>query len=115
MICSLFPWLLPIISALLGGLIGWLLRRNKIAEIENNYRIRNNEYASLQTDFNSNVNTGLLCLAVGLVGVVQSNLQLVDLSLQLLLDPEGLGLGPLLRLEGGLHAVHGARMVLPDR
>ena len=31
---------------------------------------------------------GLLCLRVGLVGVVQSNLQLVDLSLQLLLHSE---------------------------
>ncbi len=39
---------------------------------------------------------GLLGLAVGLVGVVQSDLQLVDVSLQLLLDPERLRLGALL-------------------
>ena len=30
---------------------------------------------------------GLLCLRVGLVSVVKSNLQLVDVSLQFLLDP----------------------------
>ena len=56
---------------------------------------------------------GLLRLAVGLVGVVQGNLQLVDVSLQLLLDPERLRLGALLRLQGGLHRLHGALVVLP--
>merc|ERR550534_998951 len=49
---------------------------------------------------------GLQTLRVGLVGVVQANLQLVDLSLELLLDAEGLTLGSLLGL-------HGAGMVLP--
>ena len=55
----------------------------------------------------------LLGLVVGLVGVVQGDLKLVDVSLQLLLDPEGLGLDALLALEGGLHAVHGTGVVLP--
>ncbi len=55
----------------------------------------------------------LLGLAVGLVGVVQRNLQLVDISLQLLLDPERLGLGALLGLQRGLHRLHGALVVLP--
>merc|ERR1719195_2405384 len=44
--------------------------------------------------------------------MVQSNLQLIDLTLQLLLDPQTLGLGALLRLKGGLHGVHGSGMVL---
>jgi hypothetical protein len=56
---------------------------------------------------------GLLRLAVGLVGVVQGNLQLVDVSLQLLLDPERLCLGALLGLQRGLHRLHGALVVLP--
>merc|ERR1719195_1772962 len=55
---------------------------------------------------------GLLGLVVGLVGVIQSNLQLVDLTLKLLLDPQTLSLGALLRLKGGLHGVHGSGMVL---
>merc|ERR550534_166533 len=55
----------------------------------------------------------LLGLRVSLVGVVQSNLQLVNVALKLLLDPQRLGLGALLRLEAGLHGVHGASMVLP--
>merc|ERR1719209_2453693 len=38
----------------------------------------------------------LLGLRVGLVGVVKSNLKLVDIALQLLLDPQSLGLGTLL-------------------
>merc|ERR1719225_346902 len=54
----------------------------------------------------------LLGLRVGLVGVVQSDLELVDVALELLLDPQRLGLGALLRLEAGLHGVHGARVVL---
>ncbi len=56
---------------------------------------------------------GLLGLTVGLVGVVQGDLQLVDVSLQLLLDPERLRLGALLRLQRGLHRLHGALVVLP--
>merc|ERR1711872_1186180 len=54
----------------------------------------------------------LLGLRVGLVGVVQSDLKLVDVALELLLDPQRLGLGALLRLEAGLHGVHGACVVL---
>merc|ERR1712079_992151 len=44
--------------------------------------------------------------------MVQSNLQLADLTLKLLLDPQTLGLGALLRLKGSLHGVHGSGMVL---
>merc|ERR1711933_679751 len=50
---------------------------------------------------------------VGLVGMVQSNLQLVDLSLELLLDTESLTLGSLLSLNGGSKRLHGAGVVLP--
>merc|ERR1740123_2724305 len=46
---------------------------------------------------------GLQSLIVGLVGVVESNLELVDVSLQLLLHAETLGLGLLLSLQGSLH------------
>merc|ERR1719422_1895736 len=56
---------------------------------------------------------GLDSLRVGLVGVVQSNLQLVDLSLELLLDAEGLALGSLLGLNGGSKGLHGTGVVLP--
>merc|ERR1719479_835992 len=55
---------------------------------------------------------GLQGLVVGLVGVVQGDLELVDLSLQLLLDPETLGLRALLSVEGGLQGLHGAAVVL---
>merc|ERR1740123_1885631 len=55
---------------------------------------------------------GLQGLVVGLVGVVQSNLELVDFSLQLLLDPETLSLVALLGVEGGLQGLHGAAVVL---
>ena len=51
-------------------------------------------------------------LVVGLVGMVQGDLQLVDLALELLLDPECLGLGALLGLETRLQGVHGAGVVL---
>merc|ERR1719384_2420462 len=46
---------------------------------------------------------GLQGLVVGLVGVVESNLKLVDVTLQLLLHAETLGLGLLLSLQGSLH------------
>merc|ERR1740123_2578960 len=55
---------------------------------------------------------GLQGLVVGLVGMVQSNLELVDFSLQLLLDPETLSLGALFGVEGGLQGLHGAAVVL---
>merc|ERR550539_979137 len=55
---------------------------------------------------------GLQSLVVGLVGVVQGDLELVDLSLQLLLDPETLSLGALLSVEGGLQGLHGTAVVL---
>merc|ERR1719211_246984 len=55
---------------------------------------------------------GLQGLVVGLVGVVQGDLELVDLSLQLLLDPQTLSLGALLSVEGGLERLHGTAVVL---
>merc|ERR1719189_2585493 len=55
---------------------------------------------------------GLEGLVVGLVGVVQGDLELVDVRLQLLLDSETLGLGALLGLEGGLERLHCTTMVL---
>merc|ERR1740123_1759921 len=55
---------------------------------------------------------GLDGLVVGLVGVVQGNLVLVDVGLQLLLDPQALGLGALLALQGSLEGLHGTTVVL---
>merc|ERR1719336_188587 len=56
---------------------------------------------------------GLQSLGVGLVGVVQTDLELVDLALKSLLDPEGLTLGFLLGLKRGGHGLHGTSVVLP--
>ena len=39
-----------------------------------------------------------LCLNIGFVGVVKGNLKLVDITLKLLLDPQGLRLSLLLRV-----------------
>merc|ERR1719410_1982016 len=55
---------------------------------------------------------GLQSLRVGLVGVVKTNLKLVDLSLKLLLDAETLTLGSLLSLNGGSKRLHGTGVVL---
>merc|ERR1719297_376878 len=55
---------------------------------------------------------GLDGLVVGLVGVVQGDLELVDVRLQLLLDSETLSLGALLGLEGGLEGLHCTSVVL---
>merc|ERR1719384_2905728 len=55
---------------------------------------------------------GLESLVVGLVGVVKSDLVLVDVRLQLLLDSQSLGLGTLLRLQRGLEGLHCTSMVL---
>merc|ERR1719210_949599 len=46
---------------------------------------------------------GLLSFHVSLVGVVQCNLKFIDVRLELLLDPQGIGLGPLLSLKGCSH------------
>merc|ERR1712241_276351 len=54
---------------------------------------------------------GLVGLRVGLVGVVESNLQFVDVSLQLLLDPQSLSLGTRLSLKGSLHGLHGTLVI----
>merc|ERR1712158_291013 len=48
---------------------------------------------------------GLLALRVSLVGMVKCNLHLIDVSLVLLLDPEGLLLGPGLSFKRGLHGL----------
>merc|ERR1719275_349472 len=56
---------------------------------------------------------GLQALRVGLVGMVKTNLELVDLTLKGLLDAEGLTLGLLLGLKRSRHGLHGAGMVLP--
>merc|ERR1719348_247852 len=51
-------------------------------------------------------------LSISLVSMVQSNFQFVDLSLEFLLDPESLTLGPLLSLQGGSQGLHGTGVVL---
>merc|ERR1719367_494059 len=55
----------------------------------------------------------LQSLVVGLVGVIESNLELVDVALELLLDPQRLSLCLLLRLHGRRHGLHGTCVVLP--
>merc|ERR1719188_1804471 len=55
---------------------------------------------------------GLESLVVGLVGVVQGNLKLVDVRLKLLLDSRTLSLGTLLRLKGSLERLHSTSVVL---
>merc|ERR1719192_2814359 len=55
----------------------------------------------------------LQSLGVGLVGVVETDLELVDLALKSLLDPQGLTLGLLLGLKRSRHGLHGASVVLP--
>merc|ERR1711862_179712 len=56
---------------------------------------------------------GLQSLRVGLVGVVETNLKFIDLSLKLLLNAETLTLGSLLSLNGSSKRLHGTGMVLP--
>merc|ERR1719323_1258210 len=55
---------------------------------------------------------GLQSLRVGLVGVVKTNLKLVDLSLELLLNTKSLTLGSLFSLNGGSKRLHGTGVVL---
>ena len=54
-------------------------------------------------------------LRVGLVGVVKTDLELIDLTLKGLLDAEGLALGLLLGLKRSRHGLHGASVVLPAK
>lgn len=54
----------------------------------------------------------LLALGVGLVGVVKSDLELVDVGLELLLHAQGLSLALSFSLQRGLHGVQGALVVL---
>merc|ERR1712241_118117 len=53
----------------------------------------------------------LVSFRVGFVGVVKSNFQLIDVSLQLLLDPQSLSLGTRLSLKGSLHGLHGTLVI----
>merc|ERR1719440_471544 len=55
----------------------------------------------------------LKSLEVSFVGMVETDLELVDLSLQSLLDAEGLALSLLLGLQRGRHGLHSTSMVLP--
>merc|ERR1719440_2121340 len=55
----------------------------------------------------------LKSLGVSFVGMVETDLELVDLSLQSLLDAEGLALSLLLGLQRGRHGLHSTSMVLP--
>merc|ERR1719150_2049185 len=55
----------------------------------------------------------LQALRVGLVGVVEADLKLVDLALKSLLHPQGLTLGLLLGFKRGRHGLHGTSVVLP--
>merc|ERR1719361_2801655 len=55
----------------------------------------------------------LKAFRVCLVGMVEANLKLVDLSLQSLLDTESFTLGLLLSFQGGRHRLHGTGVVLP--
>merc|ERR1719188_2328708 len=55
---------------------------------------------------------GLQSLRVGLVGMVKTNLKLVDLSLELFLDAKSLTLGSLFSLNGGSKRLHGTGVVL---
>ena len=57
----------------------------------------------------------LLSLRICLVGMVQGNLELVDVTLNLLLHPHSLSLSMLFCLQAGLHGVHGTGMVLPTK
>merc|ERR1719348_352973 len=51
-------------------------------------------------------------LSISLVSMVQSNFQFVDLSLELLLDPESFTLSPLLSFQRSSQRLHGTGMVL---
>ena len=53
----------------------------------------------------------LQTLSVGLVGLVESNLQFIDVSFKLLLDPQCLSFGFLLGFEGNIERLHGTGMV----
>merc|ERR1719381_471904 len=55
---------------------------------------------------------GLECLSIGLVGMVKSDLKLIDVRFKLLLDAKSFSLGPRLSLQGSLHGVHSSLVVL---
>ena len=56
---------------------------------------------------------GLVSFRVGLVGMVKSDFELVDVRLKLLLDAESLGLGSGFGLQGSMEGIHGTLVVLP--
>ena len=51
--CSFWPWLIALGAALLGGIIGWLLRRNKITELENTIQGKDRSYLQLKGDYDN--------------------------------------------------------------
>merc|ERR1719495_1382615 len=55
---------------------------------------------------------GLLCLGIGLVGMVKGNLQFIDVGFKFLLDAKCFSLGPGLSLQRSLHGVHSPLVVL---
>jgi len=50
--CATFPWLICLGAALLGGIIGWLLRRGGILRLRESLDLKTNNYNLLQTQFN---------------------------------------------------------------
>merc|ERR1719300_1648363 len=55
----------------------------------------------------------LQSLSIGFVGMIQSNLKLVDFSLELLLNAKSFSLGTLFSFNGSSERVHSAGMILP--
>ena len=53
--CALLPWLIGIGAAILGGLIGWFLRRSRITELTTSLESRNRDYTTLRGEFDTNV------------------------------------------------------------
>ena len=49
-----------------------------------------------------------------LIQMKLTNLELIDVRLKLLLDPQSLSLGPGLSLQGSMKGIHGTLVVLPE-
>ena len=76
---------------------------------------KNNSDHGLKKSYKNLPLDRLKSLGVSFVGMVETDLELVDLSLQSLLDAEGLTLCLLFCLQRGRHGLHGASVVLPAR
>ena len=74
---------------------------------------KNNSDHGLKKSYKNLPLDRLKSLGVSFVGMVETDLELVDLSLQSLLDSESLTLGLLLGLQRGRHGLHGTSVVLP--